>query len=58
MLNFLTPGFFDILVIGVAIVGLIIAAMRIRNDFQRGPRWPDNPPIAPKEPNLEEMKND
>ena len=58
MLNFLTPEFFSALVLIVAVIGLVIAAIRIRNDFRRGPRWPDNPPVAPKEPNLEEMKND
>jgi hypothetical protein len=48
----LTPGVFDALVLIVVVVGLIAAAIRIRRDFQRGPRWPDRPvaqePVADK----------
>jgi hypothetical protein len=35
-----TPQFFDALVIGVIIAGLILAAARIIHDFRSGPRWP------------------
>jgi hypothetical protein len=38
-MSFLTPGFFDALVLIVIVVGLILAALRIYGDFQRGPRW-------------------
>lgn len=40
--SFLTPQFFDALVIGVVIAGLILAATRIAHDFRRGPRWPED----------------
>ncbi len=62
MFNFLTPEFFSALVLIIAVIGLVLAAIRIRNDFRRGPRWPDNPPTTSKEPvsrdNLEELKHD
>ncbi len=40
-MSFLTPQVFDILVFIVIVVGLVAAAIRIRNDFRRGPRWPE-----------------
>lgn len=40
-MSFLTPGFFDALVLIVTAVGLVLAAIRIYGDFRRGPRWPD-----------------
>ncbi len=62
MFNFLTPEFFSALVLIIAVIGLVLAAIRIRNDFRRGPRWPDNPPTNSTEPvsrdNLEELKHD
>ena len=39
--NIFTPQFFDALVIGVIIAGLILAAARIIHDFRSGPRWPE-----------------
>ena len=42
-MSFLTPGFFDALVVIVIVVGLIAAANRIYRDFRRGPRWPEKP---------------
>jgi hypothetical protein len=42
-MNFLTPGFFDALVLIVIFVGLVAAAIRLYSDFRRGPRWPDEP---------------
>ena len=41
-LSFLTPGVFDALVLFVIIVGAILAARRIRSDFRKGPRFPDD----------------
>jgi uncharacterized membrane protein YagU involved in acid resistance len=41
-MSFLTPQVFDVLVFIVIIVGLVAAAIRIRNDFHRGPRWPEH----------------
>jgi hypothetical protein len=38
--SFLTPGVFDVLVLLVITVGILAAARRIYQDFQRGPRWP------------------
>jgi hypothetical protein len=38
--SFLTPGMFDVLVLLVITVGIVAAARRIYQDFQRGPRWP------------------
>jgi hypothetical protein len=38
--SWLTPQFFDSLVIGTIIAGLILAAARIIHDFRSGPRWP------------------
>ena len=52
-MNFLTPQVFDTVVFIVIVVGLVAAAIRIRSDFRRGPRWPDRvaptpePPVAP-----------
>ncbi len=50
-----TPQFFDILVIIVAIVGLVLAALRIASDFRQGPRFaasdvPDMTMTAPDLP--------
>lgn len=47
-MSFLTPQVFDVLVFIVIIVGLVAAAIRIRNDFRRGPRWPER--TTPPEP--------
>jgi uncharacterized membrane protein YagU involved in acid resistance len=47
-MSFLTPHVFDILVFIVIIVGLVAAAIRIRNDFRRGPRWSER--AIPPEP--------
>lgn len=41
-LDFLTPELFDALVIAVIVAGVILAALRIRSDFRRGPRWPED----------------
>jgi hypothetical protein len=41
-LDFLTPQLFDALVIVVIVAGVIWAALRIRRDFRRGPRWPED----------------
>ncbi len=51
-MSFLTPGFFDALVVIVIVVGLIAAAIRIYRDFRRGPRWPEQatPIEEPGEP--------
>lgn len=43
-MSFLTPGFFDVLVLIVIVVGVVLAAIRINKDFRQGPRWPENPP--------------
>ena len=42
-MQFLTPRFFDILILVIILVGLVLAARRIIMDFQRGPRWPKGP---------------
>jgi hypothetical protein len=44
-MSFLTPQLFDVLVLAVIVVGLVAAAIRIRSDFRRGPRWPED--VAP-----------
>jgi hypothetical protein len=49
VLSFLTPHFFDVLVILVIIVGLVLAAARIRADFKHGPRFPDEPSQPPSD---------
>ena len=43
-MSFLTPGFFDALVLIVVAIGLVLAAIRSSKDFRQGPRWTDNPP--------------
>jgi hypothetical protein len=60
MLNFLTPEFFNALVLIVIVIGLVLAAIRIHNDFRRGPRWSNKQPIPPQErlETLEETKHD
>lgn len=40
-ISIFTPQFFDALIIGVIIAGLILAAARIVHDFRSGPRWPE-----------------
>lgn len=58
-MSFLTPRVFDVLVIACIIVGLILAAARIRADFRRGPRWMDEavqPPAEPNDADGREMK--
>jgi hypothetical protein len=44
-LDFLTPQFFDLLIIVVIIVGLALAAVRLYADFTR-PLPPPRPPIV------------
>lgn len=41
-MEFLTPQFFDILVIAFIISGVLLAAARIRSDFRKPPRFPDD----------------
>ncbi len=49
-MEFLTPQFFDMLVIAVIISGVLLAVARIRSDFRKPPRFPeDNQPPQPKE---------
>lgn len=43
-ISFLTPQFFDLLVIGCVVVGGILAARRIYGDFKRGPRFKEDQP--------------
>ena len=41
-MNFLTPQFFDMLVIATIVSGLLLAAARVRRDFQQPPRFPED----------------
>ncbi len=41
-MEFLTPQFFDMLVIAVILSGLLLAAVRLRQDFRQPPRFPDD----------------
>lgn len=41
-LSFLTPQLFDALVWSAVIVGIVLAVLRIRSDFKRGPRFPED----------------
>ncbi len=45
--DFLTPQFFDVLVIATIVSGLFLAAARLRRDFRQPPRFPEDEP--PKE---------
>ena len=56
MFTFLTPGFFDILVILAVVVGMIAAILRIIHDFRSGPRWSDAPstPTTANQPEQQE----
>jgi hypothetical protein len=47
VLEFLTPQFFDTLVILAVIVGVIAAAIKVYIDFRRGPRWPEDRTSGP-----------
>jgi hypothetical protein len=38
-MNFLTPQFFDFLVILSAVIGLVFAARRLYQDLRGGPRY-------------------
>jgi len=40
-LSWLTPHTFDLAIIALIGLGLGLAVARIRNDFMRGPRWPE-----------------
>lgn len=40
-LSWLTPHTFDLVIIALIGLGLGLAVARIRNDFRRGPRWPE-----------------
>ncbi len=40
--SFLTPRFFDILVIGAAVVGIGLILRRAIHDFRQGLRWPED----------------
>ncbi len=48
-MQFLTPGFFDVLVVIAIVVAVLAAGFRFYRDFRRGPRWPQTgaPPIQP-----------
>ena len=37
--QFLTPRFFDVLILVIVVVGLVLATRQIYRDFKRGPRW-------------------
>jgi hypothetical protein len=41
-LSFLTPQLFDGLVIASIVIGVVWAAIRLRADFRRGPRFPED----------------
>ncbi len=56
-MQFLTPRFFDFLVLAIVVVGLVLAARQIRRDFKRGPRWPAQSPATPPE-NLADLPTD
>jgi hypothetical protein len=45
-MDFLTPEFFDLLVVVVIILGLALAAVRLYDDFTR-PLPLDEPPVNP-----------
>ncbi len=47
-MSFLTPHVFDVLVIAIIVIGLILAAIRLRADFKSGPRWPEEPASPPQ----------
>lgn len=42
MQQLLSPQFFDMLVIAVIISGIIFAVRRIRADFRKPPRFPED----------------
>lgn len=43
-MDFLTPQFFDMVVIALIVSGLVLAAARIRQDFRQPPRFPEDEP--------------
>ncbi len=54
-IDFLTPQIFDLLIVIVIIIGGILAARRVRDDFRAGPRFPeDRPPDAIHDPEIKE----
>jgi hypothetical protein len=53
--QFLTPRFFDVLVLTCVVVGLFFAARRIRQDFKRGPRWPEGSATTPPPEQLADL---
>ena len=53
-MQFLTPGFFDLLVVIALIVGVVAAAIRIVGDFRRGPRWPEDQNGIPSDDSFDE----
>ena len=57
MFTFLTPGFFDILVILTVVIGMIAAVLRIIHDFRSGPRWPDAPAMPTSIEHPEQQEN-
>ncbi|MCS6871553.1 MAG: hypothetical protein RML95_15555 [Anaerolineae bacterium] len=40
-MDFLTPQFFDMLVIALILSGLLLAAARLIHDFRQPPRFPE-----------------
>ncbi|MFN8420164.1 MAG: hypothetical protein U0528_13125 [Anaerolineae bacterium] len=53
--SFLTPQFFDALIYGVIIGGVLLAAARIYRDFKMGPRWTDKATAAKAQPPQEKQ---
>jgi hypothetical protein len=43
MLDFITPQFFDILVLVTAVIGIYFGARRLLHDLRGAPRFPETP---------------
>ncbi len=61
-MQFLTPGFFDVLVVIAIGIAVLAIAIRVYQDFRRGPRWPQSGPVSqlpdrpPDQPDQQEKK--
>ncbi len=53
-MQFLTPGFFDALVVIAIVVAVLAVGIRFYRDFRHGPRWSQSggssqPPVTPSD---------
>ncbi len=57
-MQFLTPGFFDALVVIAIVIAVIAAGLRLYHDFRRGPRWQQDSRSSQPQSQLQSQPSD